>query len=326
MKWQNIVSVSDIATYLNNNKYPTPSLLKKKSENTNKRINSIWTVSSVKKILKNRMYTGDMVQNLQTKLSYKSKKKVALEKDFWIIVPDTHEALVSKIVFESIQNNSKRTTKTFSKRDKRLFENLIFCKECGNTLTVTYRKNHNYWTVNCNKYARDPRRYLCEPHFMPYDKLENALLETIKKTCKNYLEKINIKSLATEINNSNEKTSDKKLEIRILEDKIKEYNSKIDMLYEDKFKGNISESTYIKLSKETEILLNQSKLRLDELKNNDSIKTDSNKKIKEYENTIRSLIDLENPTRELLQAIIEKIIIDKDKNIEIIYKFSLLNN
>ena len=272
------------------------------------------------------MYTGDMVQNLQTKLSYKSKKKVALEKDFWIIVPDTHEALVSKTVFESIQNNSKRTTKTFSKRDKRLFENLIFCKECGNILTVTYRKNHNYWTVNCNKYARDPRRHLCEPHFIPYDKLENALLETIKKTCKNYLEKINIKSLATEINNSNEKTSDMKLEIRILEDKIKEYNSKIDMLYEDKFKGNISESTYIRLSKETEILLNQSKLRLDELKNNDSIKTDSNKKIKEYENTIRSLIDLENPTRELLQAIIEKIIIDKDKNIEIIYKFSLLNN
>ena len=83
---------------------------------------------------------------------------------------------------------------------------------------------------------------------------------------------------------------------------------------------------YIRLSKETEILLNQSKLRLDELKNKDSIKIDSNKKIKEYENTIRSLIDLENPTRELLQAIIEKIIIDKDKNIEIIYKFSLLNN
>ena len=323
---KNSVSVSDIATYLNNNKYSTPSLLKKKSENTNKKINSIWTVSSVKKILKNRMYTGDMVQNLQTKLSYKSKKKVALEKDFWIIVPNTHEALVNKNVFESIQNNTKRTTKTFSKRDKRLFENLTFCKECGNTLTVTYRKNHNYWTVNCNKYARDPRRHLCEPHFMPYDKLETVLLETIKKTCKNYLEKIDIKSLAAEINNLNGKTNGKKLEIKILEDKIKEYNSKIDMLYEDKFKGNISESTYIRLSKETEILLNQSKLRLDELKNKDSIKTDSNKKNKEYENTIRSLIDLENPTRELLQAIIEKIIIDKDKNIEIIYKFSLLNN
>jgi hypothetical protein len=36
------------------------------------------------------------------------------------------------------------------------------------------------------------------------------------------------------------------------------------------------------------------------------------------------LIDIENPTRELMQTIIERIIIDKDKNIEIVYKFSIL--
>ncbi len=30
--------------------------------------------------------------------------------------------------------------------------------------------------------------------------------------------------------------------------------------------------------------------------------------------------------RKLVQTIIDKIVIDKDKNIEIIYKFSILNN
>lgn len=48
--------------------------------------------------------------------------------------------------------------------------------------------------------------------------------------------------------------------------------------------------------------------------------------VKKYEDKIEALIDLENPTRELMQAIIDKIVIDKDKNIEIIYKFSILNN
>ena len=38
------------------------------------------------------------------------------------------------------------------------------------------------------------------------------------------------------------------------------------------------------------------------------------------------LINLNKPSRELLQSIIDKIIIDKDRNIEIFYKFSLLNN
>ena len=43
-------------------------------------------------------------------------------------------------------------------------------------------------------------------------------------------------------------------------------------------------------------------------------------------NKIRELIDIDNPSRELIQSLIDKIIIDKDKNIEIIYKFSILNN
>ena len=41
---------------------------------------------------------------------------------------------------------------------------------------------------------------------------------------------------------------------------------------------------------------------------------------------IKELINLDKPSRELLQSIIDKIIIDKDRNIEIFYKFSLLNN
>ena len=48
--------------------------------------------------------------------------------------------------------------------------------------------------------------------------------------------------------------------------------------------------------------------------------------LKQYEEKIKSLINIENPTRELMQTIIDKIVIDKDKNIEIIYKFSVLNN
>lgn len=319
------ISVSDIASFLNDNKYPTPSLYKKK-ENSRQRINPIWTVSSVKKILRNEMYTGNMIQNVQTKLSYKSQKKIALQRDSWIIVENTHEPLVSKEVFNKVKNNVKRTKITYNKREKRLFENLLFCKECGNSLTITYRKNHDYWTINCNKYSRDPRRHLCYPHFMPYDKLEIALLDVIRNTCKIYLDKLNIKKLATEINDKNNNDNQINDEIIFLNNRIKECNSKIDMLYDDKFKGNISENTYLRLSKETEILLNQSKKRLDEIKTLNKKEVDSNIKIKEYEQIIKELINLDNPSRELLQSIIEKIVIDKDKNIEIFYKFSLLNN
>ena len=316
------VGLSDIASYLNDNKIKTPSSLKRKNPNSKMRYNEQWTTSSVKKILKNRMYTGDMVQSTQTKVNYKSKKKKALPKSNWDIVPGTHEPLVDKLTFERIQGNVKRTNVSISKRDKRLFENLLFCKECGNALTITYRKNQDYWTINCNKYARDPRRRLCEPHFMPYGKLEEALLEAVRTTCKDYINKIDSKVLSKEIADKNSSKDDNKEKIRYLENKIKEYISKIDMLYEDKFKGNISEATYKRLSQETESLLNKTQLDLEKYKNtkNEGIQT---KELEEYEKRIRELIDIKKPTRELLQTLIDKIEIDKDKNIEIFYRFMI---
>jgi len=205
---------SEIATYLNNNMIPTPSSLKVKNPDSNGKVNYSRTISSVNKILRNRMYVGDMVQNVQTKLSYKSQKKIALDKSYWIIVENTHEPLVDRDVFERIQKSCISTRKTHKEREKRLFENLINCKECGNALTITYRRNHDYWTVNCNKYSRDPKRRLCEPHFMPYDKLENALFETVKSTCIKSLKNIDINNIAEVVANANKNKEDsvKKLE------------------------------------------------------------------------------------------------------------------
>ena len=320
------VGVSDITSYLNNNHIKTPSSLKRKNPNAKSKYNPIWTISSVKKILKNQMYTGDMVQSVQTKVSYKSKKKKTLPRSNWDIVKNTHEALVDRITFERVQDNVKRTNRTINtNREKRLFENLIFCRECGNTLTVSYRKNHNYWTVNCNRYSRDPRRRMCEPHFMPYDKLEEALLDTIKKTCKEYIKQINISELSKEIANKKKNTNQNNEKITELQKKEKEYLNKLDALYEDKFRGIVSEETYKRIANETENLLTKIRLQIEKIKNEGKIIQNKTSNLKEYEEKIRMLIDIEHPTRELLQTIVDKIIIDKDKNVEIIYKFSILN-
>lgn len=323
----NGVGLSDITSYLNDNKIKTPSSLKRKNPRARSKYNSIWTISSVKKILKNQMYVGDMVQNIQYKRGYKTKKKLAVPKENWIVVKNTHEPLIDRMVFEKIQNNVKRTNITnITKREKRLFENLLYCKECGNTLTITYRKNHNYWTINCNKYSRDPKRHLCYPHFMPYDQLEEALLEVVKKTCKKYLDAINVPDLALEL--KDRKKNNLKIEARIfdLEKKEKELLNKLDMLYEDKFRGLVSDEMYKRIANETEVLLTKSKTEVKKLKADEKTIQNKTDDLKEYEDKIKSLIDLENPTRELMQAIIDKIVIDKDKNIEIIFKFSILNS
>lgn len=321
------IGLSQITTYLNDNKIKTPSSLKRKNIHANNKYNPMWTISSVKKILKNQMYVGDMVQSVQTKVSYKSKKKKTLPRSNWNIVKNTHEAIVDRIIFEHVQNNAKRTNVTNNtKREKRIFENLLYCKECGNTLTITYRKNHNYWTINCNRYSRDPKRKMCYSHFIPYDKLEYALLEVIKKTCKQYLDEINVSEIASEISIKRKNDSKIKEKITELENKEKEYLNKLDMLYEDKFKGLVSDEMYKRIANDTEILLQETRKKINKLKDNTKTIKNTTDDLKKYEDKIKSLINIDSPTRELMQSIIDRIVIDKDKNIEIIYKFSILNN
>ena len=72
--------------------------------------------------------------------------------------------------------------------------------------------------------------------------------------------------------------------------------------------------------------MNKIRYEIEKLQNNKKEEKVNKNDLKEYEDKIRQLVDIENPSRELLQALIDKIIIDKDRNVEIIYKFSILNN
>ena len=325
------IGISDIVSYLNDNHILSPSMYKNTKSSSRQKVN-VWTISSVNKLLKNRMYTGDMVQNVQTKLSYKSQKKIALEKEFWIIVEDTHEPLVSKVIFDAIQNAPSRTRVTHCNREKRLLENLLVCKECGNSLSVLYRKNKNYkdgkyWSVNCNKYARDPRRHLCYPHFFPYDKLEEKITEAIKNTCQKYLDSLNIKELSEKVISSRLTSKNEKLKEREkLVREIEELKRKLDSLYDDKFSGIISVESYSRLSSQTEKQISALNLRVYEIDNEDKQIREDAKEIIKYENQIKSLLNLDKPNRELIKTLVKEIYIDKDKNIEIKYRFKVLDD
>lgn len=325
------IGVSDIVSYLNDNHILSPSMYKNTKSSSRQKVN-VWTISSVNKLLKNRMYTGDMVQNVQTKLSYKSQKKIALEKEFWIVVKDTHEPLVSKVIFDAIQNAPSRTRVTHCNREKRLLENLLVCKECGNSLSVLYRKNKNYkdgkyWSVNCNKYARDPRRHLCYPHFFPYDKLEEKIMDAIKNTCQKYLDSLNIKELSEKVISSRLTAKNEKQKERgKIVQEIEELKRKLDSLYDDKFNGIISVESYSRLSSQTEKQISALNLRIYEIDNEDKQIREDAKEIIKYENQIKSLLNLDKPNRELIKTLVKEIYIDKDKNIEVKYRFKVLDD
>ena len=325
----NDVGVSEITTILNDKKYPTPSGYKKTNYSSRLIYRDSWNISSVKKILNNRMYTGDMVQHVQAKVNYKSKKKITLDESLWVIVENTHEPLVSKKEFNLIQKRKKsnnRHYKTTTKREIRLLEGLLYCKECQNRLTVVYRKNHDYWSVNCNRYSRDPKRQRCGSHFFPYNYLEEQIVNKLNEVLSSFIKELNINELNKEIILKKQKVSDDtNIMIKNYEKKKQKIINRLEALYEDRFNGIISAESYKGMAEPYEKDLRQINKEIESIqKQSDETKMNIDR-LPDYTKQIKKLLDLKNPKRELLFALIDRIEIDENRIICIKFKYNIID-
>ena len=93
----------------------------------------------------------------------------------------------------------------------------------------------------------------------------------------------------------------------------------LDKNYMNMLKGIIDEEQYIRISENLKQEIFNNKLSIDNLKNEqiNENKVDN----KQIEKNINEFLSLENPTRELIINLVEKIYIYQDKTIDIILTF-----
>ncbi len=120
-----------IVEYLNKNNYLSPLGYRKTGivQNENK-VNYFWNATTLSDMLKNEVYIGNTVQNKVSVVSYKVKKLRKLEKERYIRVNNTHEAIIDKDIFENVQIIHKERSKRVVKQYDYLLRGLIYCKHC----------------------------------------------------------------------------------------------------------------------------------------------------------------------------------------------------
>jgi hypothetical protein len=120
-----------IVKYLNDNYYLSPSGYRKTGtvQNENK-TDYFWNATTVCDMLKNEVYIGNTVQNKVSVVSYKVKKLRKVDKEKYIKVENTHEAIIDKDVFEKAQIIHKERAKRVIKQYDYLLRGLIYCKHC----------------------------------------------------------------------------------------------------------------------------------------------------------------------------------------------------
>ena len=180
-------SVLGIAKKLNAMGIPNPSAYKRQQgmnyrHPTSDKLDDLWPDSSVRRILRNPLYTGTMVQGKKRMKSYKLHISEAVPEEDWITVEQTHEAIIPIELFDKAQALFERDTRTAPTQPKvYLFSGFLRCADCGKAMNrkLISQPHRDYYYYICSTFKKQ-HSGACTKHTIRSDRLEQAVLETLR--------------------------------------------------------------------------------------------------------------------------------------------------
>lgn len=174
------MSTADVAAVLNKEGILSPTAFKKaRGIRTNHRLVSnevLWSKATVRKILKDERYLGNMVSGRYRAKSIGSKKVVAVPREEWVVVEGTHEALVSEQVFQKAQEALAARAKGRHSGSVRR-DNLFTCPYCGHKLQ--FRSGPEGRAVIFCGYGYENWKEGCRGILLDKLKMEAVVVETL---------------------------------------------------------------------------------------------------------------------------------------------------
>ena len=327
---KNGMGVKSIADTLTDEGIPSPSVYKGKNYKNPSVTYGMWQNTTIRDILRNPTYIGNLAQGKQYKVSYKMKCRRRNAQEDWIVVENACPAIIDKETFEIVQSMADKNRNNYGKELPYLFRGFCYCKECGHRMGIDrskYTKADGEQVEKayciCSLYKKYSKRGLCTNHKINYFELEEAILKDVKKQCKQFVKTSNLEELL--------KQNDKTLKIKEeMENRLNKITKQIDLqdtyidkVYKDKVKGIIDEEMFLRqynllTQEKTKLKNDKHELELNLYQLENKINSKENE---QYINVINEFLKLKKPSRELLSALIDKITIDNDQNIEITYNF-----
>lgn len=172
------ITVSQIARRLNTDGIQTPSMYLKKFRG-NYRVSLYWSFDSVKNILINRIYTGDTVPFKSHVVRVGSDQVKLLPEDEQLVIPNTHEAIISREMFFQSRKVIKSNVKSKSQGPSSLFSTYLKCGCCGNKLHKGRKSNQTFRCATA-RYALDSD---CANVHIQEKRLAEVILRAIQNQC-----------------------------------------------------------------------------------------------------------------------------------------------
>ena len=207
-----------------------------------------WTSATITKMLRNVVYLGHIAQGKTTKISFKSHLTLSNPRDEWIVVENTHEALVDQETFDLVRRRTMARTCEKKGTFYNLFSGIAKCADCGRNMSTTgTRKKGSPANLTCGGYKLYGAEE-CSNHFIDY----NVLYEIVQASLREQLA-ISRKERTAILENAQKKQAasagrqERSKEISGIKKRLRELEGIIAKLYEDNAAGRLSNTRMNKL-------------------------------------------------------------------------------
>ena len=310
-----------IATTLNEEGVPSPGefYYQRKGTSDPRRINHKWAETTVKVLLRNEVYIGNMVQGKSASLSYKTKKQVRRPEEEWIRVEGTHEPIISRDIWDTVVSiDLKKVRKPDTEGGARsIFVGLVYCAECGfkmqnHVKKFTYKRTgepgrKSYFI--CGNYMRSGKT-ACTIHTIDERALYQIVLEDIRAKAQ-YAAYDRDRLLAQIARMKDREQHSRRVtleqELRLASSRIAELERLMQSLYEDKCTGVVPQSVFQTLMQKYETERAQKAAALPELEQKVREQLEHRQDVERWANIIQRYTEITELDESILFELVDRI-------------------
>lgn len=265
----------------------------------------------VRRILTNPTYVGHLTQHRTTKINYKVEKRKANPRSEWIIVPNTHEPIISQEQFDQVQEMIRVRSYRSEKGPGHLLTGLAYCADCGSPMTYVKESATRTYMV-CQGYRMGGRLRLCSAHCAREDKVIAVIQDQLRQLSQE-LDQERLKDAVPQ----DRRRKQLERRQRQAQQKVEEQKRVMTCLYQDRASGVLEENEFTELFTAAR---SERKKQEEEVEKCQVLLEACNDQQAQQER-IRELLSFETLDRGTLTALIEKVLVHSDKTIEILFRF-----
>ncbi|MGI6019824.1 MAG: recombinase family protein [Marvinbryantia sp.] len=280
------------------------------------RASDYWNGTTIKRILRNRVYLGHTILGKSRKVNVKSKKKIAVPQEEWCCTENTHEPLVTQEQFDRAEHFLSENTKSHAANPAfrhSIFGGIAYCAHCGAAMcsggSVYKGERAKYWYLVCNHITKRSQRACAHGARIRYDDLLEIVrsdLNTLLAFSKEEVETITQAAIARSSAGFDTAESKEKT-LEHVETQMQRIVKMVERAYRDNAAGNLSDELLDEMmerfGKERQALEEQRRQLLSDVSEETTIR-DS---YRLFFDLAKRYSDIETLDRDILHAFIERI-------------------